>query len=118
MKLGEPSLGSPTFRRRPTFGMKRLLLSAIIVLAAFVAPSAHAADPVTVLLVGGPGEDVLDIKLSQDGRNYLVSSLGPLEADGEICTRVESSVNRLACRAVAVAGFEVNSGAYPKAAAS
>lgn len=91
--------------------MKRLVLSAILVMAACVAPSAHAAGPVTVLLVGGANEDVLDVKLSQDGRDYLVTSLSPLEADGSICTRVEGALNRLSCRAVAIAGFEVNAGA-------
>lgn len=91
--------------------MKKLVLSAILALAAFVAPSAPAAGPVTVLLVGGSGQDVLDIKLSQDGRSYLVDSLSPLEADGNICTRAEGSANRLTCKAVAIAGFEVNAGA-------
>lgn len=94
--------------------MKKLVLSAILALAAFVAPSAHAAGPVTVLLVGGSGQDVLDVKLSQDGRSYLVDSISPLEADGSICTKAETSegsAHRLTCKAVAIAGFEVNAGA-------
>jgi Ca2+-binding RTX toxin-like protein len=90
--------------------MKRLVLSAILVLAGCLATSAHAAGPVTVLLVGGPDQDVLGIKLSQDGRDYLIDSLGPLEADGEICTQRESSHHQLACEAVAIAGFEINTG--------
>jgi Ca2+-binding RTX toxin-like protein len=92
--------------------MKKLLLSALLVLAACTAPCAHAAEgPVTILLVGGSGQDVLDIKLSQDGRSYLIDSLSPLEAGGDICTRSEGSTHRLVCKAVAIAGFEVNAGA-------
>lgn len=91
--------------------MKKLVVSAIFVLAGCFAANAPAAGPVTVLLVGGPGQDVLDIKLSQDGRDYLVDSLSPLEADGKICTRPEDSNHQLVCEAVAIAGFEVNAGA-------
>jgi Ca2+-binding RTX toxin-like protein len=87
--------------------MKRLALIATLVLAACGAPAAHAADgPVTILLAGGPGEDVLDVKLSQDGRSYLIDSLNPLEASGGICAREEGSVHALVCEATAVAGFE------------
>ncbi|HEU5063377.1 MAG TPA: hypothetical protein VFT79_09540 [Solirubrobacterales bacterium] len=91
--------------------MKRLVVSALLILAGCLATSAHAAGgPVTILLVGGSGQDVLDIKLSQDGRSYLVDSLSPLEADGKICTRPEDSNHQLVCEAVAIAGFEVNAG--------
>lgn len=93
--------------------MKRLILIAILALAACTAPAAHAVDgPVTVLLVGGSGTDVLGVKLSQDGRSYLIDSLfTPLEADGEICIRDEGDPDELTCEATAVAGFEVNTGA-------
>lgn len=91
--------------------MKRLLLTAILLLATCFAPAAHAAErSVTVLLVGGPEQDVLDVKLSQDGRNYLIDSLSPLEAGGGICTKPEDSVHQLVCEALPIAGFEVTPG--------
>jgi Ca2+-binding RTX toxin-like protein len=94
--------------------MKRLLLTAIgaFALAACAAPVVHAGEQsVTVLLVGGPDADILGIKLSQDGRDYLIDSLSPLEAGGGICTRPEESDHQLVCEAAAIAGFEVNPGA-------
>lgn len=91
--------------------MKKLAILAILVLAACVAPVARAAEPsVTILLAGGPGTDVLDVRLSQDGRSYLIHSLDPLEASGGICTQEEGSLHRLTCDATAVAGFEANVG--------
>ena len=93
--------------------MKKLLLTAILVLAACSASVAHAAErPVTVLLAGGPDVDVLSVQLSQDGRSYLINSLfSPLEADGSICLAPEDSPHDLVCEATAIAGFEVNVGA-------
>jgi hypothetical protein len=91
--------------------MKRLLLTAILLLATCCATTAHAAErSVTVLLVGGPDTDVLDVRLSQDGRNYLIHSLSPLEAGGGICTQPQESDVSLVCEAPAIAGFEVNPG--------
>jgi Ca2+-binding RTX toxin-like protein len=92
--------------------MKKLALLAILVLAAFVAPVAPAAEPsVTILLAGGPGSDVLDVKLSQDGRSYLIHSRDPLEASGGVCAQDSGSQYKLTCEATAVAGFEANVGA-------
>jgi Ca2+-binding RTX toxin-like protein len=94
-------------------GMKRLLLTAIAILvtAACTAPIASAAErSVTVLLNAGPGTDVFDVKLSQDGRSYLVDSLYPLEAGGGICVSEEGSIHDLTCEAAAIGGFEVNAG--------
>lgn len=94
-------------------GMKRLLLIAIgmLFLVACSASIVHASErSVTVLLVGGPDSDVLDIKLSQDGRTYVIDSLSPLEAGGGICVEAEESSYRLVCEAKAIAGFEVNPG--------
>lgn len=91
--------------------MKRIALIAIMVLVACTAPAAPAAErSVTLLLVGGPDQDVLDIKLSSDGRSYLIDSLAPLEAGGDICTRSEESPHELVCEALPIAGFEVNAG--------
>jgi Ca2+-binding RTX toxin-like protein len=94
-------------------GMRRLLLTAIAILvtAACAAPIASAAErSVTLLLNAGPGDDVFDVKLSQDGRGYLVDSLYPLEAGGGICVSEEGSVHDLTCEAAAIGGFEVNAG--------
>lgn len=94
--------------------MKRLILTAIAILvtAACTAPIASAAEQrsVTVLLNAGPGTDVFDVKLSQDGRSYLVDSLYPLEAGGGICVSEEGSIHDLICEAAAIGGFEVNAG--------
>jgi len=91
--------------------MKRLLTILILVLVA--CPAAAGAAPeksVTLLLTAGPGDDVFDVKLSQDGRSYLIDSLSPLEAGGDICTHEEGSEHELVCDAKAIGGFEANSG--------
>jgi len=91
--------------------MKRTILTAITVLLAFVAQPAHAEEPaLTMLITGGEERDVLDIKLSQDGRDYVVDSLSPLEVGGAVCTHPEAVENRLLCSATAISGFEVNAG--------
>jgi Ca2+-binding RTX toxin-like protein len=91
--------------------MKRLLLITIFLLAASGAAVAHAAErPLTLLLTAGPGNDVFDIKLSPDGRAYLIDSVSPLEAGGGICTQDEASVHALVCEAAPIGGFEVNAG--------
>jgi Ca2+-binding RTX toxin-like protein len=91
--------------------MKRMALIAILVLAACSATAAPAAErSVILLLVGGPEQDVLDIKLSPDGRSYLIDSLTPLEAGGDLCTQPQESAHELVCEALPIAGFEVNVG--------
>jgi Ca2+-binding RTX toxin-like protein len=91
--------------------MKKLFLTVLLVLVAGSTAVAHATErSVTVLLVGGPSTDVLDIKLSQDGRSYLVDASAPLEAGGGICAKPEESVHQLICEAMPIAGFEVNAG--------
>lgn len=92
--------------------MKKLFLIAILLLVAAAAGTAHAAEPpLTILLTAGAGNDVFDIKLSQDGRAYLIDSGSPLEAGGGICTHEEGSVHALTCEAAAIGGFEVHAGA-------
>ncbi len=92
--------------------MKRLLTILIFVLVACPAMASAAPErSVTLLLTAGPGDDVFDVKLSQDGRNYLIDSLSPLEAGGGICNHEEGSVHELVCEAKPIGGFEVNSGA-------
>jgi Ca2+-binding RTX toxin-like protein len=92
--------------------MKRLLT--LLILALVACPATAAAAPeksITLLLTAGPGDDIFDVKLSSDGRDYLIDSLSPLEAGGGICTHEEGSVHELTCEAKAIGGFEVNAGA-------
>jgi Ca2+-binding RTX toxin-like protein len=91
--------------------MKRLILTAMTVLVALAAPVAHAEERSLVLLItGGPEQNVLDVKLSLDGRSYVIDSLSPLEVGGVVCVHPESVENRLSCEATAIGGFEVNAG--------
>jgi Ca2+-binding RTX toxin-like protein len=87
-----------------------LIIIASALLAAPPASTAAADQSLTLLLVAGPGSDVFDIKLSQDGRDYLIDSLTPLEAGGTICTHEEGSIYVLTCEAAPIGGFEINAG--------
>jgi Ca2+-binding RTX toxin-like protein len=89
--------------------MKKSILIALTLLAALLAPSAHAeGGPLTLLLAGTSGSDLFRIELSADGREYRVSSDAMLEAGGDVCRHPEERMNELACDAPAIAGFEVN----------
>lgn len=91
--------------------MKKAILIALTLLVALAAPVAHAAEPsFNVLITGGAEQNVLDIKLSQDGREYVIDSMAPLEIGGAVCTHPEAAENRLLCEAAAISGFEVNAG--------
>jgi Ca2+-binding RTX toxin-like protein len=91
--------------------MKKLLSIAILLLVACAPVSAHAKEPpLTLLLTAGPGDDVFDIKLSRDGRSYLIDSVSPLEAGGGVCGHAGGSMHALTCDAASIGGFEVNAG--------
>ena len=92
--------------------MKRVLLIAITALAAGTAPPAPAAEGAfNVLLTGGPEQNVISVKVSLDGRSYMLDSVfGPLEAPPGICQHREGSENGLVCEATKIASFEVNAG--------
>jgi hypothetical protein len=91
--------------------MKKGILIALTLLAAFAAPLAHAEEPsVNLLIAGGAEQNLLDIKLSPDGREYIIDSMAPLEVGGAICTHPEAVENRLLCPATTIAGFEINAG--------
>ncbi len=91
--------------------MKRAILIAAMLVAAFAVTPAHAEErSFTMLITGGDEQDVLDVKLSLDGRSYIIDSVGPLEVGGAICTHPDAVENRLLCEATAIAGFEVNAG--------
>jgi Ca2+-binding RTX toxin-like protein len=92
--------------------MKRAILTAMTVLVAWAATPAHATEPsLTVLLAGGAEANVISIKLSLDGRTYIIDTLGqPLEVGGSVCAHPEGSESELLCDAASIAGFEVNAG--------
>jgi Ca2+-binding RTX toxin-like protein len=91
--------------------MKKAILIVLTLLVALVASVAHAEEPsFNVLITGGAEQNVLSVKLSQDGREYVIDSMAPLEIGGAVCTHPEAAENRLLCQATAIAGFEVNAG--------
>jgi hypothetical protein len=91
--------------------MKKAILIAITLVAALAAPLAHAEGPsLNLLITGGPEQNVLDVKLTPDGREYVIDSSSPLEVGGAVCSHPEGVENRLLCAATAIAGFEVNAG--------
>jgi Ca2+-binding RTX toxin-like protein len=91
--------------------MKRAILIAMALIVALAAPLAHAEEPtLNMLITGGEERDVLSVKLSSDGRDYVIDSLSPLEVGGAVCTHPEGYENRLLCGATAISGFEVNAG--------
>jgi Ca2+-binding RTX toxin-like protein len=92
--------------------MKRAILTAMTVLVAWAAATAHAAEPsLTVLLAGGSEASTIAVTLSPDGRSYVIDSVVPLEVGGSVCWHPEAQANELVCEAAAIAGFEVNAGA-------
>jgi hypothetical protein len=92
--------------------MKRAILTATTVLVAWAAATAPAAEPsLTLLLAGGPEANVISIKLSLDGRTYVIDTLGqPLEVGGSVCTHPQGNESELLCEAASIAGFEVGAG--------
>ena len=82
--------------------MKRAILIAVTVLCAQVAATAtaHAAEPSwTILLVGGPGADSFQVRLSEDGQAYEIDSVAPLEVGGKVCRHPEGNPLQLLCDA-------------------
>ena len=90
--------------------MKRAILIAMTLLAAWTVTTAHAAEPkFTVLLAGGAEESAISIALSSDGRSYVIDSLAQLEV-GDVCWHPEGMETELICPASSIGGFEVNAG--------
>src|SRR6478752_3965774 len=91
--------------------MKRAILIAVTMLAAFGAAAAHAAEePVTVILLGGAEADTIKIDLTPDGRAYEITSAAPLEVGGHVCWHPGGNPLALLCEAPPIGGFEVNAG--------
>jgi Ca2+-binding RTX toxin-like protein len=91
--------------------MKKLTIIALTLLAALLATPADAElGPLTLLISGTNENNAFSITLSPDGREYLIASTVELETGGDICSHPEELPNQLACKATAIAGFEVNAG--------
>jgi Ca2+-binding RTX toxin-like protein len=92
--------------------MKKLILIALLLLAAAPATSARAeTGPVNLLISGGKENNAFHIALSADGRSYVILSTIALEVGGDLCSHPEEIATELSCKATAIAGFEVNAGA-------
>lgn len=88
--------------------MKKAILIALA-LAAVQVPSFAPADVrYNVLLAGGAESNMIHIWLTEDGRNYVIDSMVPLEVGGSVCTNPDGNPNELICPAPPIAGFEVN----------
>lgn len=88
--------------------MKRVFLIAAVLVCVQADGVAHATDPPwNVLLVGGPGNDSFQVKLSSDGQAYEITSPAPLEVGGKVCWHPEGNPLQLLCNAPAIGGFEV-----------
>jgi Ca2+-binding RTX toxin-like protein len=91
--------------------MKKMILIAVAVIAAQAAMPALAAErSLNVLLAGGSEDNAIEIKLSPDGRSYVIDSVVPLEVGGDICVNPPGMPTELVCQATAIGGFEVNAG--------
>src|SRR3954469_26031696 len=89
--------------------MKKSLLIVLTLLAAAPALPAHAEPgPLTLLIAGSRENNAFSIVLSPDGREYRIVSTLELEAGGDTCWHPEEIPTELACKAMAIAGFEVN----------
>ncbi|HSK51028.1 MAG TPA: hypothetical protein VK889_11125 [Solirubrobacterales bacterium] len=84
-------------------------MAILAVQGAATAPAAEKG--VNVLLAGGPEDNAIEIKLSADGRAYVIDSNGPLEIGGQVCANPPGMPTELICQATMIAGFEVNAGA-------
>jgi Ca2+-binding RTX toxin-like protein len=95
--------------------MKKTTLTLLAILAAQIATAAFAwasAEPssYTVVLAGSGTQNRIEIALSDDGRNYVITSAVPLEVGGTVCENAPESSTVLVCKAPMVAGFQVNAG--------
>lgn len=91
--------------------MKKLLLISFALLALLAPGATHAsAKPIVPLLAGSEEANVIHIWLEPDGQSYVLDSTASLEVGISACTNPEGRPNELVCRALRIAGFEVNAG--------
>jgi Ca2+-binding RTX toxin-like protein len=89
--------------------MKKTILILLAALLTQVPALAHAMPkPYNLLLAGGAEPNVIHIWLSDDGRDYVIDSIVPLEVGGSVCANPEGNPNKLICQAPLISGFEVN----------
>ncbi|HVQ58932.1 MAG TPA: hypothetical protein VMS60_08510 [Solirubrobacterales bacterium] len=85
-----------------------LFLAMVVAVACgLAAPAAQAEEQATLILLGGSGEDVLQIDVSDDGTTYEIDSRSPLEVGGGICRHPEGAPLKLLCEAPKIGGFEI-----------
>ena len=86
------------------------MLILLLVLAAMLPGAAHAGSAsVSLVLAGGPEGNMIDIRLSPDGRSYVIGSVVPLEVGGTVCAHPPDKENELICQASQIGGFTINS---------
>jgi Ca2+-binding RTX toxin-like protein len=95
--------------------MKRAILIVLAMVSAQIATAAPASAEAessgyTVVLAGSGTQNTVNIALSSDGREYVITSAVPLEVGGTVCENAPESSTVLICKAPMVAGFEVNAG--------
>jgi hypothetical protein len=96
--------------------MKKTTLILLAIVAAQIATAVPASagpegeSSYTVVLAGGGAQNTIEISLSMDGREYVITSAVPLEVGGAVCENAPESSTVLLCKAPMVAGFEVNAG--------
>jgi Ca2+-binding RTX toxin-like protein len=95
--------------------MKKATLIPLAIVAALIATAAPASagsetSGYTVVLAGSGTQNTVEIALSADGREYVITSAVPLEVGGTVCENAPGSSTVLICKAPMVAGFEVNAG--------
>ena len=90
--------------------MKTSLVAITVLMTLIPAPAHAGSSPLDVLLAGGPEANTISIKLSPDGRDYVIDSSGPLEIGSSICSNPPGNLDELVCQAPDVSGFEVNAG--------
>jgi Ca2+-binding RTX toxin-like protein len=89
--------------------MKKLILIALMLLAAVPAAPARAeTGPLILLIAGNNANNAFSVSLNPDGRSYSILSTLALEVGGSICSHPEQVPTELSCKATAIAGFEVN----------
>lgn len=90
--------------------MKKLLLTAVVAVAAVLAVPANASPGLVVILAGDEEANTISIGLSADTRSFVIDSANPLEVGGGVCTHPEGMETELLCEAARISGFEVNAG--------
>jgi Ca2+-binding RTX toxin-like protein len=88
--------------------MKRAILIAVAIVAVQMPPLAPAEPSYNVLLAGGAESNAIRIWLTEDGHDYVIDSMVPLEVGGSVCINPNGNPNELICPAPPIAGFEVN----------